>query len=471
MVIDELRATTPDISALRDRFRGALLRPGEEGYDEARRVWNGAVDRRPALIARCAGADDVQAAVRFARECDLPISVRGGGHSVLGHGVCDGGLMIDLAHMKAVTVDPAARRARAAGGVVWSELDLATQRHGLATTGGSVSSVGIAGVTLAAGFGHLMRRFGLTVDNLRAVDLVTATGERLHVDAGSEPELFWGLRGGGGNFGIATAFEYDLHPVGPIVLGGPIYWPLSDAPAVLRAVRELALDAPDPLGIMLVAHLAPPMPFLPSDRHGSPVFGLVLTWSAAVDEGIRTLAPLRAVGSPIADFVRPVPYRAVQTLVDGSAPHGSPAYWRSHRVPELSDAVIDLIVAGVESITSPLSLLHGWAIGGAVSRVDAAATAVGEREVGFELQHIAVWRPGDPEPEQHRAWVRDGWEAVRPHTAGRQYATFLSDEGADGVRAAYGDRLPRLAALKDRYDPTNVFRLNANIPTTEGAMR
>jgi FAD/FMN-containing dehydrogenase len=459
------------IHQLRDQFRGALVRPGEEGYDEARRVWNGAIDHRPALIARCAGADDVQAAVRYARECDLPISVRGGGHSVLGHGVTDGGVMIDLAHMKAVTVDPAARRARAAGGVVWGELDLATQRHGLATTGGSISSVGIGGVTLGGGFGHLMRRFGLTVDNLRAVDLVTATGERLHVDAETEPELFWGLRGGGGNFGIATAFEYDLHPVGPIVLGGPIYWSLAEAPAVLRVVRELAPDAPDPLGIMLVAHLAPPLPFLPAERYGTPVFGLVLTWSGDIADGVRAIAPLRAVGVPIADFVRPVPYRTVQTMIDASAPAGSPAYWRSHRIPELSDEVIGLIVAGVETITSPLSLLNGWAIGGAASRVAADATAVGAREVGFELRHIAVWRPDDPEPERHRAWVGDGWTAVRPHTAGRQYATFLADEGADGVRAAYGGGLDRLVALKDRYDPTNVFRLNANIPTREGAIR
>ena len=224
-----------DAAALRGRFRGALLRPGEEGYDEARRIWNGAIDRRPALIARCAGADDVQAALRFAREHDLPVSVRGGGHSVLGHSVCDGGVMIDLSQMKAVSVDPAARVARAAGGVVWSELDLATQRYGLATTGGTVSSVGIGGLTLGGGFGHLMRRHGLTVDNLRAVDLVTADGDRVRVDADSEPELFWGLRGGGGNFGIATAFEYDLHPVGPLVLGGPVYWPLEQAPQVLRA--------------------------------------------------------------------------------------------------------------------------------------------------------------------------------------------------------------------------------------------
>ena len=276
---------------LRSRFRGALLRPGEEGYEEGRQAWNGAIDRRPALIARCAGADDVVEALRFARERDLPVSVRGGGHSVLGYSVCDDGVMIDLSLMKAVSVDPAARVARAAGGLVWSELDLATQRYGLATTSGAISSVGIGGLTLGGGFGHLMRRHGLTVDNLRAVDLVTADGERLRVDGDSEPELFWGLRGGGGNFGIATAFEYDLHPVGPLVLGGPVYWPLEQAPQVLRFLREFAPSAPDELGIMIVAHRAPPLPFLPPERYGTPVLGLLLVWAGDMDEGLRATPP------------------------------------------------------------------------------------------------------------------------------------------------------------------------------------
>jgi hypothetical protein len=246
----EERVDAQSVGELRARFRGALLRPGEEGYEEARRTGNGAIDRRPALIARCAGADDVELALRFARDRELMLSVRGGGHSVVGHAVRDGGVMIDLSLMKAVSVDPVARVARAAGGLLTSELDLATQRHGLATTGATVGHVGIGGLTLGGGFGYLMRRYGLTVDNLRAVDLVTAEGERMRVDAESEPELFWGLRGGGGNFGIATAFEYDLHPVGPIVLGGPIYWPLDQAPDVLRFLRDFAPDAPDELGVM-----------------------------------------------------------------------------------------------------------------------------------------------------------------------------------------------------------------------------
>ncbi len=451
---------------LRSRFRGSLLRPGEEGYDEARRVWNGAFDRRPALIARCAGTDDVQAAVRFARVHDLPVAVRGGGHSVLGYGVTDGGVMIDLSQLKAVSVDPGARTARAAGGLTWGEFDLATQRHGLATTGGSVSSTGIGGVTLGGGFGHLMRRYGLTVDNLRAADVVTADGERVRADATTEPELLWGLRGGGGNFGIVTAFEYDLHAVGPIVLGGPIFWPLEQAATVLRFLREFAPTAPDALGIAIVAMLAPPMPFLPAERYGTPVVGLLPVWCGDSAEGARVLAPLRGLGTPLGDLIRPVPYRAVQSLLDVSAAPGNASYWRSHRLPDLSDAAIDVITGLVASVTSPLSLLNGWVIGGAAGRVAPDATAVGPRDPGFELRMIANWRPGDPDGDRHRAWVRGGWADLRPYSAG-QFASFLSDEGPAGVRAAYGDRLGRLTALKNRYDPANVLALNPNIPPTD----
>jgi FAD/FMN-containing dehydrogenase len=458
------------LDQLRGAFRGALLLPDEEGYAEARRVWNGAIDRRPALIARCAGADDVQLAVRFAGEHDLPIAVRGGGHSVQGYGVCDGGITIDLSPMKSVSVDPVARTARAAGGLTWAEFDLATQRHGLATTGGALSSTGIGGVTLGGGFGHLMRRYGLTVDNLRAADLVTAAGERLRVDAGSHPDLLWALRGGGGNFGVVTAFEYDLHPVGPIVLGGPIFWPLDQAPQVLRFLREWAPTAPDELGVGIVAMLAPPMPVLPPERYGTPVFGLLPVWCGDIAEGARVLAPLRAVGTPIGDLVRPVPYRSLQTLLDLAASPGTCSYWRSHRLPGLPEPAIDVVTDLVSSITSPLSLLNGWVIGGAVSRVAPDATAVGSRGPGFELRLIANWRPGDPDGDRHRGWVRQGWERLRRYGAG-QYATFLSDEGPDGIRTAYGDGLARLTALKDRYDPANVFHLNPNIPPSRGEIR
>ena len=455
---------------LRERFRGALLRPGEEGYDEARRVWNGAVDRRPALIARPAGADDVVTAVRFATEHDLPVSVRGGGHSVAGHAVVDGGLMIDLSSMKAIRVDPAARTARAAGGALLGELDRATQRFGLAAPSGIVSHTGIGGLTLGGGLGHTMRRFGLTVDNLRSVDLVTADAEPLHVDAWTEPELFWGLRGGGGNFGIATAFEYRLHPVGPVLLCGPVLWPLADAPEVLRFLRDFAPTAPDELGMVMFARLAPPGPLVPPEQVGRPVLGLTLSWVGDPADGQRATAPLRRVGTPVADHVRPLPYLFLQSMVDAGNQHGMHWYWRSQRVPELADDVIDVICGLTDTITSPLSYVAGFAMGGTAGRVDPGATAVGERGNGFELSIVAGWRPPDSDRDRHVAWVRRGWTELRPFSGG-VYPHFLSDEGAAGVKDAYGDRLKRLTALKDQYDPTNLFRLNANIPPSPAGGR
>ena len=459
----ELGGDRESYDELRVKFRGMLLLPGEEGYEEARRIWNGAIDRRPTLIARCAGADDVVEAVRFARERHLLVSVRGGGHSIAGHSVCDGGLMIDLSLMKAVRVDPEARTVRAAGGLLWSELDRATQPFGLATTGGIISHTGVAGLTLGGGLGHLMRKHGLTVDNLLAVDLVTAEGEQLRADAESEPDLFWGLRGGGGNFGIATAFEFRLHPVGPMVLGGPLFWPLADAPKVLRFLRDYAPEAPAELGITLGLMLAPPMPFMPPEYFGKPVAGLVLAWAGDPAEGQVAIEPLRRVAKPVADGVRPVPFVALQSMLDGGAPHGRHYYWKAHRVPTLTDEVIDVFVERLGSFTSPFSQINGWAIGGAVSRVDPEETAIPDREDGFEIGVVAAWPGSDVDGDRHVAWVREGWESLRPYASG-VYANFLSDEGEEGLDAAYGARLGRLRGLKDRYDPTNVFRLNANIP-------
>lgn len=456
-------APAVDISGLRGRFRGALLRPGEEGYDTTRRVWNGAIDRRPALIARCAGTDDVVEAVRFARERDLLIAVRGGGHSIAGHAVCDGGIMIDLSLMKDVRVDPGARTVRAAGGMLWSELDRATQRFGLATTGGIISHTGIGGLTLGGGLGHLMRKHGLTVDNLVSVDLVTADARTVHVDERTEPDLFWGLRGGGGNFGIATALEYRLHTVGPMVLGGPAFWSLDDADAVLRFLRDLLPAAPDELGITITIRRAPPLPFLQPDRYGQPVIGLVLVWAGDPDEGRQALEPLRTLRTPLAWVVRPLPYIAIQSMLDGGAPHGLHYYWKSHRIPVLSDEVIDILVRHTAAITSPLSQIGGWAVGGAVSRIAPDATAVGDRGTGFEINVTAAWQPSDENAARHLEWVREGWDALRPHGTG-VYPNFLSDESDAGVRRAYGDRLDRLTAIKERYDPDNTFRCNANIP-------
>ena len=454
--------TAIDTRALRTRFRGALLAPGEEGYNEARRVWNGAVDRRPRLIARCAGADDVVEAVRFAVRHELPIAVRGGGHSVAGHSVCDDGVMIDLSLMKAIRVDPEGRTATAAGGVLLGELDRATQRFGLAVPAGIVSHTGIGGLTLGGGLGHLMRKHGLTVDNLEAVELVTADGRLRRVDADSDPELFWGLRGGGGNFGIATRFEFRLHPIGPMVLGGPIFWPLEEAAQVLAAVRELAPQAPDELGIAIGVAPAPPAPFIPPERFGQPVLATMLVWAGDPADGAAVMAPLRRIGSPLADAVRPTPFLALQSMLDGGAPHGRHYYWKAHRLPDLTDDVVEIVLERMRSTTTPFAQINGWAVGGAVSRVPSDATAVGDRDPGFEMSVTVGWAPGDPEPERHVAWVRDAWDALRPHASG-VYANFISDEGAAGVEYAYGERLQQLRALKSIHDPGNVFRMNANI--------
>ena len=460
--------TTEAMSGLRARFRGALVQPGEEGYEEARRVWNGAVDRRPRVIARCVGADDVAEAVRFAREHDLVVSVRAGGHSIAGLAVCDDGLMIDLSLMKAIRVDPAARTVKAAGGVLWGELDRATQPFGLATTGGIISHTGIAGLTLGGGLGHLMRKHGLTVDNLLSVDVVTADGQLVHVDATSDPDLFWGLRGGGGNFGVATRFEYRLHPVGPMILGGPILWPMDAAGDVLRFVRDFALEAPDELGVTVGLVPAPPAPFVPVERFGKPVAALIVSWVGDPAEGAAALAPLRAIGTPIADAVRPMPYVALQSMLDGGAPHGRHYYWKAHRLPKLTDDVIGVFLERMESMTGPFCQINGWAVGGAVSRVAEDATAVGDRNPGFEISLTAGWTPSDAPGDHHKRWVRDGWEALRPYGDG-VYANFISDEGAAGVEYAYGQRLDRLRAVKDRHDPENFFRMNANIAPTRRA--
>jgi FAD/FMN-containing dehydrogenase len=346
---------------------------------------------------------------------------------------------------------------------LWADLDRATAPFGLATTGGVISHTGIGGLTLGGGLGHLMRKHGLTVDNLLSVDLVTSDGEPMNVDAESEPELFWGIRGGGGNFGIVTAFEYRLHPVGPLVLGGPIAWPFEEAGPVLRSVRDFAREAPDELGITIGMMHAPPAPFMPPEQYGKKVVAVIPVWFGDLAEGEHAIAPLRSIAPAIADAVRPVPYQFVQSMLDAGAPHGRHYYWRSHRIPSLTDEAIGVFVERIGSMTSPFSQINGWATGGAVSRVDPDATAVGEREFGFHIGINAGWPPSDADPERHIEWVRRAWEDMRPFSTG-VYVNFLSDEGTAGIDAAYGKRLERLTALKDRYDPTNFFRLNANIP-------
>ena len=457
-------ATATDDERLRNSVHGPVIGPEDEGYDEARSIWNGAIDRRPAWIARCTGVADVVAAVRFARERDLLVAVRSGGHGVGGHALCDGGLVIDLSPMKGIHVDPQARTARAEAGVLWGELDRETQLFGLATVGGIVSHTGVSGLTLGGGIGWLMRKYGATVDNLLSVDLVTADGELVTASENENPDLFWGVRGGGGNFGIVTSFEYRLHPVGPIVLAGPIFHPLEDAPEVLRFYREFAAAAPDELTTIVELELAPPLPFLPEDVHGKPIVMVCACYAGAPEDGAEVVRPLKEFGNPIVDRLEPKPYVALQSMFDPLVPHGWHRYWKSVELPPLTDDAIDTLIDHTSRITSPRSYTIILQLGGALGRVPEDATAFSQRDATHNVVINAVWTEDDPEGDRHTAWARDFFDAMQPHARDRVYVNFLGDEGPDRVRQAYGAaKYDRLVELKRAYDPTNFFRLNQNI--------
>jgi FAD/FMN-containing dehydrogenase len=455
---------TIDVERLRAGIRGPVILPDDPGYDDARAVWNGAIDRRPACIVRCTGVADVVAAVRFARERELPLAVRSGGHGVAGHAVCDGGVVVDLSPMRGIRVDPAARTARAEAGVLWGELDRETQLHGLATVGGIVTHTGIAGLTLGGGIGWLMRKHGATVDNLVSVDLVTADGATVTAGENEHPDLFWGVRGGGGNFGIATSFEYRLHPVGPIVLAGPIFHPFEDAREVLRFYREFAAAAPDELTTIFELSAAPPAPFLPEELHGKPIVMVGACYAGSPEEGAKVVRPLKEFGRPIVDFLEPKPYTALQSMFDPFVPHGWHRYWKSVELPPLTDGAIDTLVEQASAITSPRSYCIVFQLGGALARVGEDETAFGQRDAAHNVNVNAVWTEDDPDGEQHVSWAREFFSALQPHARGRVYVNFLGDEGSDRVRQAYGERrYERLVGLKRTYDPANVFRLNQNI--------
>jgi FAD/FMN-containing dehydrogenase len=451
------------IADLRARLRGELLRPGEEEYEAARKIWNGAIDRYPAMIVRCRGVADIVAAVRFARERDLLVAVRGGGHGVAGFAICDGGLVLDCSAMKGVRVDPAARTARAEPGVLWGEFDHETQAFGLATTGGVVTHTGLAGLTLGGGIGWLMRKHGLTCDNLIRADVVTADGDLLQATETENAELFWALRGGGGNFGVVTSFEYQLYPVGPTVLAGPIYFSMEDAGKVLRFYREFVATAPDELTTVLNLRRAPAVAFLPEHLHGRPVVAVATCFAGSIEEGERLLRPLRQFGRPVLDLIAPKPYVRHQSMFDPTVPHGLHYYWKSLEVPPFTDEVIDLVVEHSMRITSPLSYTVIFQLGGAIARIKEDATAYSHREAAHNVNINAVWRPDDPAAAEHVCWARDFFAALESHQVG-VYVNFLGDEGDDRVRAAYGEaNYVHLATAKRRYDPSNFFRLNQNV--------
>ncbi|HEV2124888.1 MAG TPA: FAD-binding oxidoreductase, partial [Chloroflexota bacterium] len=435
----------------------------DKGYDEARSIWNGAIDRRPGYIARCRSASDVAAALRFARDNDLPIAVRGGGHGVAGTAVCDNGLVVDLSPIKGIQVDPAARTACAEGGMLWGELDAATQAFGLATPGGIVSHTGIAGLTLGGGIGWLMRRHGLTCDNLLEAALVTAEGEYLTASEQEHPDLFWGIKGGGGNFGVVTSFTYRLHPVGPQVLAGPVLWDMEDADEVLRFYREFVAQAPREVNTVVTLRRAPLLPFLPPELHGRPVCSIVFFYEGDPVAGERAIAPLREFGRPLVDLVDLRPYTGLQSLVDATVPHGWHYYWKSAEIDRLEDAVIDTMTEHSSRIHSPWSYTAMFHLGGAVSDVDEDATAYSHRDAAHNININGVWLPHEPVADEETTWTRAFFAALKPYQTG-VYVNFLDRDDEARVRSAYGNgKYERLATLKHRYDPDNVFRLNHNI--------
>jgi FAD/FMN-containing dehydrogenase len=452
-----------ELGHLQEQLRGTLIHRGHEAYEAGRRIWNGAVDRYPALIVRCRGAADVLAAVRFARERDLPLAIRGGGHGVAGTAVCDGGVVVDFGVMKGIRVDPVARLARAEAGVLWGELDHETQAFGLATTGGIVTHTGIAGLTLGGGIGWLMRKHGLTCDNLVSADVVTADGQLLRASADQNPDLFWGLRGGGGNFGIVTSFEYRLHPVGPLILAGPLYFEMEAAGEVLRFYRDFIAAAPVDLTTIVNLRQAPAVPFLPAHLHGRPVVAILACFTGPLEDGERILRPLRRFREPLLDLIAPKPYVKHQSMFDPTVPHGWHYYWKSVELAPLTDAVIDRIGDHSMRITSPLSYSVIFQLGGAIAAIDDGATAYSHRQAAHNVNINAVWKPGDAAAPDHIEWARQFFAALEPYQIG-VYVNFLGDEGEERVRAAYGaETYARLAELKQRYDPMNVFHLNQNV--------
>ena len=447
-------------------FRGVLITPDHHGYDDARALWNGTVDRRPRLIARCDGTADVAAAVRFARHLDLEIAVRGGGHNVAGTAVCEDGIVIDLSAMRAVSVDPFDRTALVHGGALWRDVDHATQAHGLATTGGIVGHTGVGGLSLGGGIGWLMRKHGLTVDNLLEAEMVTAEGEVVRASANDHPDLFWALRGGGGNFGVVSSFRFALHPVGPTVMAGPVFWAAEDTTEVLRYYRDFVTDAPDELGTIIRLGTIPPLPVVDEELHFRPAIAVASCYAGPVEAGERAVRALRQFGTPLVDLVGPTLYVDHQRGIDDTVPHGWHYYWKATDLTGLSDAVIDIVAEHAYDATSPRSYAAMFHMGGAVARAPRDTTAYPGRDVDHNIIIDAAWLPeqDDTVGTAETSWARAFLDALQPHRAG-VYVNFLdSDDDTSRVREAYGDdTYRRLAEVKAKHDPENVFHNNKNI--------
>jgi len=449
------------LSELRDQVRGEVVTADDEGYDEARAVHNGMIDRRPAAVVRVANAGDVMLAVRHARENDLLLSIRGGGHSAPGFGTNDGGLVIDFSARRGVRVDPAAGTARAEAGATWGDFNAATHAFGLATTGGIISTTGIAGLTLGGGIGYLTRGFGLTLDNLVSADVVTADGRFLVASEQENADLFWALRGGGGNFGVCTSFEYRLHPVSD-VYWGPMFYELEEAENVLRFYREFIKDAPEQMGAFPAFQIAPPLPFIPEDRHGDLFVAIVACWAGPPEEGERRFEPFHDVAEVKAEHVGRVPYPAINAAFDGLFPKGIRQYWKGNFVKSLTDDAIAAHVEHGAKAPTVSSTMHLYPIDGACHRVGAQETAFGHRDADFSMVVVSAWE--DPaQDEANTQWVRDYSAAIAPHSEPGGYINFMASDDDDRVEANYGDTYDRLVEAKRAYDPGNLFRTNQNI--------
>ncbi|MFG2917878.1 FAD-binding oxidoreductase [Kitasatospora sp. NPDC048298] len=449
------------VEELTGRVHGAVVTAGDESYDEARRVYNAMIDRRPAAVVRCANAGDVMAVVNFARENLLDLAVRGGSHSAPGYGTCDDGIVADLGGMRGVRVDPERRTARVEGGATLADLNAATYPFGLAVTGGIISTTGVGGLTLGGGFGYLARRLGLTCDNLISADVVTADGRFLVVDERSHPDLFWALRGGGGNFGVVTSFEYRLFPVQD-VYAGPILYELGHTAEIMRFYRDAIVDAPEELSVFPGFQIAPPLPFIPADRHGDTFAMMVVCWSGAMEEAERAVRPYREVAPVVAEMVGPMPYPAVVGMFDALLPPGLHQYWKGTFATELTDGAIAAHVEYGPRVPTVNSACHVYPLNGAVHRVAPDATAFSYRDADFATVIVGAW-PDPADSEANIAWVRDYYAALEPHSAAGGYVNFVSADDQQRVTSDYRDNYARLVAVKQAYDPSNLFHVNHNI--------
>lgn len=464
--IPELKAET--LAGLRQRHRGPVLLPGEAGYEDARSVWNAMIDRKPALVARCLGVADIISCVRFARENGLLLCIKGGGHNIAGLAVADGALLIDLSLMRGVWVDAGQRIARAQAGCLLGDVDRETQLHSLAAVMGFVSATGIAGLTLGGGFGYLTRRFGWTADNVVGMDVVTADGRLVRASSDTNADLFWGLRGGGGNFGVVTGIDYTLYPVGPEVTGGLVAWPASEAPQVLQLYRTLSEQASRELTLVAILRPAPPAPWLPKEWHGKPIIALLASHTGTAAEAEKAVAPIKSFGKPIGDALVRRPYTQLQALLDATQPKGRRYYWKSEYLAGVPAGLCDGAIQHAARLRSPHSAVILFQIGGALNDLGEAHSPAGNRKARYVLNVTAAWeRPDDD--GANIEWARTAWEDLRRFSSGGNYINFLTqDESPERVEAALGGALGRLAEVKAKWDPENVFRTNRNIKPAGG---